>query len=130
MRWVAFGVQPVGVFAFGANATGIIAIGQLATGVIAVGQLARGGIVVGQLAIGLVAVGQLAIGVGWAGGMIGAAFRAGFGLVWAARWWAVLLAALWWGVAGYWVVDAITREGGIVRDTPPPLCVDDPTRSC
>ena len=84
MRWVDFGVEPVGVIAIGANATGVIAIGQLATGVIAVGQLARGGIVLGQLALGLVTVGQLSVGVAWAAGQIGIGGTAGPLLVYGA----------------------------------------------
>jgi hypothetical protein len=132
MRWVAFGVQPVGVFAVGANATGIIAIGQLATGVIAVGQLARGVFVVGQLAVGVVAVGQLAFGVLSAGGMLGVARRRRFGLVWPVRpaWLVVVLAVSWWLVAGMWLWDAVSREGGIIRDAPAPLCADEPGRAC
>ena len=84
MRWVAVGVEPVGVVAIGANATGIIAIGQLATGVIAVGQLSRGVFVLGQLALGIVSVGQLSIGVVWAAGQVGLAATAGPGLIYGA----------------------------------------------
>lgn len=131
MRWFAVGVEPVGVVAIGANATGVLAIGQLATGVVAVGQLARGGIVVGQLAVGIVAVGQLALGVARAAGMVGVAWRAIGGLAWKApRWVVAALAALWWFAAGAPVWDALSREGGIVRDPPPTACADDPLRSC
>ena len=131
MRWFAVGVEPVGVVAIGANATGVIAVGQLATGFVAVGQLARGGVVIGQLAVGVVSIGQLAIGVLWAAGMIGVALHKGFGLIWRAPIAALpVLALLWWFVAGLWTVDAFTREGGIVRDLPPPACTDDPTRAC
>jgi hypothetical protein len=131
MRWFSVGVEPVGVVAIGANATGVIAIGQLATGVVAVGQLARGGIVLGQLAVGIVAVGQLAIGVAKAAGMLGVAWRAIGGLAWKAPPVVVaVLAVVWWLAAGMWVWDALSREGGIVRDPPPAACADDPFRSC
>jgi hypothetical protein len=132
MRWVAFGVEPVGVVAVGSNATGVIAIGQLATGVIAVGQLARGVVVVGQLAIGVVAIGQLALGVAWVAGMLGAGARTGFGLaVWKVRTpFVVVLAVVWWLTAGQWLAQSVTDEGGIFRDAPPPSCAEDPTRAC
>jgi hypothetical protein len=136
VRWIDVGVEPVGVVAIGANATGVIAIGQLATGVVAVGQLARGVIVVGQLAVGVAAIGQLVLGVGWAAGMVGAGARTGFGLlVWRARpiVAVAVLAGIWWLAAGRSVVDALTREGGIVVDAPapaPPRCEDEPSRVC
>jgi hypothetical protein len=131
VRWFAVGVEPVGVVAIGANATGVIAIGQLATGVVAVGQLARGVVVLGQLAVGVVAIGQLALGVERAAGMVGVARRAIGGLAWKAPLGVVVvLAALWWFVAGAWVWDALSREGGILRDPPPARCVDDPFRQC
>ncbi|HVM52855.1 MAG TPA: hypothetical protein VM262_06625 [Acidimicrobiales bacterium] len=131
MRWVAVGVEPVAVLAIGSNATGVIAIGQLATGVVAVGQLARGGLVFGQLALGLATIGQLSIGVVWAAGMIGAAARPAFGVIARARPVVIaLIAVLWWFAAGHWVVDALTREDGIVFEAPPPRCVDEPGRAC
>lgn len=120
------------MIAVGANATGIIAIGQLATGVIAVGQLARGVFVLGQLAVGVFTVGQLAIGVVSAGGQIGVALRRRFGVVWAVRpqWLVIVLAVVWWLAAGMWLWDAATREGGIFRDAPVPVCADQPGRAC
>ena len=131
MKLVAFGVEPVGFLAIGANATGVIAIGQLATGVDAVGQLARGVVVVGQLAIGWAALGQLAVGVSWAAGMLGIAGHTGHGLVAGGRlhkgvtpWRVALvlaLVALWWWTTGMWLLDAVTREGGIFVDAPKPL---------
>jgi len=33
----------------------------------------------------------------------------------------VALAALWWLAAGQWVMDALTRTGGILVDAPRPL---------
>jgi hypothetical protein len=133
MRWVAFGVEPVGVIAVGANATGVIAIGQLATGVVAVGQLARGGIVAGQLAVGIVSIGQLALGVWWAAGMLGVALRSPGAAVWRIRPAIIglpLLLLVWWFSTGYWLADAYTREGGVFVDPPPPACTDDPMRAC
>jgi hypothetical protein len=141
VRLLAFGVEPVGVVAIGANATGVIAIGQLATGVVAVGQLARGVVVVGQLAVGLVAFGQLTVGVLWTGGQL--AFGAGRrgpamlpavprALSWR-LWFGAVLLAIWWFAAGVSLSDAVTREGGIFRDAPPPpptSCADDPFRDC
>jgi len=133
MRWVAVGVEPVGVIAVGANATGVIAIGQLATGVVAVGQLARGGIVLGQLACGFWSIGQLSLGVVWTAGMLGVALRSPGALVWKIR---PVLAGLpllllvWWLSTGSWLADAYTREGGVFVDPPPPACADDPMRSC
>ena len=131
MKIVAVGVEPVGFLAIGANATGVIAIGQLATGVVAVGQLARGIVVVGQLAVGWVALGQLAIGVSWAAGMLGLAghtahgFLAGGllrrGVTPGRAALLLVLVALWWFVAGTWLLDAIVREGGIFVDAPRPL---------
>jgi hypothetical protein len=131
MKVVAFGVEPVGFLAIGANATGVIAVGQLATGIVAVGQLARGVVAVGQLAIGWAALGQLAIGVSWAAGMLGIAGHSGRGMLavgplrrGVTPWRIVLLLvliALWWFVVGTWLLDAITREGGIFVDAPRPL---------
>lgn len=146
MRVLAVGTEPVGVIAIGANATGIVAIGQLATGVVAIGQLARGVVVVGQLALGVVSIGQLALGVGWAAGMVGAGATSGPGLIfglfgrlyllrlfgrqtgapWERRTSAaagrvvgvVVLATLWWLAAGQWLLDALTRTGGILVDAP------------
>ena len=128
MKLFAVGVEPVGVVAIGANATGVIAIGQLATGVIAVGQLARGVIVVGQLAIGWAALGQLAIGVSWAVGMVGIAGHTGHGFVvggglrkgitYGRVLFLLALVALWWYTTGTWLLDALTREGGVFVDAP------------
>jgi hypothetical protein len=148
VRVVDVGVQPVGVIAIGANATGIVAVGQLATGVVAIGQLARGAIVVGQLSLGLVAVGQLSLGVAWsaglgAGGTSGPGLVFGaFGRLYLQRLrgrrsgpaleqrgWTrgravaafvtvAALTALWWFAAGVWLVDALTRTGGILVDPP------------
>jgi hypothetical protein len=152
MRFVAVGVEPVGVIAIGANATGVVAVGQLATGVVAVGQLSRGFVVLGQLAVGFVAIGQLGIGLVWAMGMVGVAPLAGPGLVYGlfgrlyvnrlmgratgpvferpqptplrmavAAAGLASVAVLWWFAAGYWVLDALSREGGILVDGPRPL---------
>jgi hypothetical protein len=147
VRVLAVGAEPVGIIAIGANATGIIAIGQLATGVVAIGQLARGAIVLGQLALGLVAVGQLAVGVGWASGMVGLGGTSGPGLVLGlfgrlrlrrhrpqgrqllapavtparlavAAALVLGVAVLWWYTAGRGLLDALTREGGILLDRP------------
>jgi hypothetical protein len=95
MRVFDAGVSPVGVVAIGANATGIVAVGQLATGVVAIGQLARGVVTIGQLSLGGVAVGQLSLGVLWSSGMLGIG-----------------------GAAGQWLLDALTRTGGILIDKP------------
>lgn len=128
MKAFAVGVEPVGFVAIGANATGVIAIGQLATGIVAVGQLARGVLVVGQLAVGWAALGQLAVGVSWAVGMIGVAGHTGHGMViggglrrgvtYGRVLFLVALAVLWWFAAGTWLLDALTREGGVFVDAP------------
>lgn len=154
MKLLAVGAEAVGVVAFGQVATGIVAIGQLATGVVAIGQLARGGLVVGQLGLGLVSFGQLSVGVLWSGGMMGVGATAGPGLIGGlfgrlsllrllrrragagfspargrtrlivATVLALALAALWWLAAGQWLLDDLTRTGGILVEAPPPLpCV-------
>ena len=131
MKLVAFGVEPVGFVAIGANATGVIAVGQLATGIVAIGQLARGVVVVGQLAIGWAALGQLAVGVSWAAGMLGIAGHTGHGMLavgplrrGVTPWRIVVVLALvvlWWCTTGTWLLDALTREGGVFVAPPPPL---------
>lgn len=96
-------------FAVGVEPVGVVAIGANATGVLAIGQLATGVVA----------------------GMVGVAWRAIGGLAWKApRWVAAALAALWWFAAGAPVWDALSREGGIVRDPPRAACADDPLRSC
>ncbi len=80
-QFFSAGQHAYGVIAVGQVATGVIAIGQMATGVIAIGQVARGGIAIGMGAIGLVSIGMAALGVFYAGGMVGAAARPGFGFI-------------------------------------------------
>ena len=137
---IAIGANATGIIAIGQLATGVVAIGQLARGAIVVGQLGLGLVAIGQLAVGAGwSAGMVGIG-GTAGpGLIAGAFgrlsllrlfgrhtgRAleGTGLFSRARLVVglivtVALAALWWLAAGQWVMDALTRTGGILFDPP------------
>jgi hypothetical protein len=117
----------------------VVAVGQLARGVVVVGQLAIGAVAVGQLSVGLLwAAGQVGLaptaGPGLVYGFFGRlharrllgretgpvmdrpastplrmAVAAG-GLV--------VVVVLWWFAAGDSIVDALTREGGILVDGP------------
>jgi hypothetical protein len=136
---IAIGANATGIVAVGQLATGVIAIGQLARGVVVVGQLGLGFVTFGQLVFGVVwAGGQLGIG-GTAGpGLVYGPFghvnalallgkwsgpawqheplsqaRFGFGLLLV-----FVILALWWLGAGQWLLDAITRTGGIFNDPP------------
>ena len=136
---VAIGANATGVIAVGQLATGVVAIGQLARGVIVVGQLSLGVLAVGQLSLG---VGWSAGMVG-AGGTVRPWLVFGaFGRLFVRRLlgrqpgpiveggpksrsaWPIavvtvaLLAALWWLAAGQWLLDAITRTGGIFVNPP------------
>jgi hypothetical protein len=136
---IAIGANATGIVAIGQLATGVIAVGQLARGVVVIGQLGLGFITFGQLVFGVVwAGGQLGIG-GTAGpglvygpfghvnalALIGrrtgpayehepigqTRFSVGLVIVFA-------LLTLWWFGAGEWLLDAITRTGGIFHDPP------------
>jgi hypothetical protein len=139
---VAVGLAPTGVIAIGEFATGVLAVGQLARGVIVIGQLAVGLVVFGQLAVGAGwAGGQLAIGAFEGPRMVGlgALGKLGLGDLISLRWtratryrlvghrrWVgplVVLAALAlaWFVAFAPLLHDLTRVGGILRESPPPL---------
>jgi hypothetical protein len=136
---IAIGANATGIVAIGQLATGVIAVGQLARGVVVVGQLGLGFVTFGQLVFGVVwAGGQLGVG-GTAGpGLVfgpfghvnvlalfgkrpGPAYRhepisqtrfvLGLVIVFS-------LLAAWWFGAGQWLLDAITRQGGIFNDVP------------
>lgn len=148
---VAIGANATGVVAIGQLATGVVAIGQLARGVVVVGQLAVGVVAFGQLALGVLwAGGMLGVaatsGPGLVaglfgrfrlrphmGGRTGPAFEPG-GVARArpglARLLLLLLIALWWLAVGQWVVDAITRPGGIFEEAPPPPAPPKPPLPC
>ena len=142
---VAIGQAATGIVAIGQLATGVIAIGQLARGGVVIGQLGIGLVSVGQLSVGVI----WSAGMLGAGGTSGPGVIAGlFGRLHLLRLFrrqegpalatqglsrrrvavaavlVVALAALWWLAAGQWLVDALTRTGGILIDAPPPLpCV-------
>jgi hypothetical protein len=136
---IAIGANATGIIAVGQLATGVVAIGQLARGVFVVGQLGLGIVSFGQLVFGVAwASGQLGVGgtsgvgltygpfgkvnaLALAGRRIGPAYEhqpftrarmiVGALLV-------VALLALWWFAVGEWLLDAITRTGGIFNDAP------------
>ena len=137
---IAVGANATGILAVGQLATGVVAIGQLARGGLVIGQLAVGLVAIGQLSVGVGwSAGMLGLG-GTAGpGLIFGAF----GRLWLRRLFGrhdgpalesvrllsrarivagvvtvAVLVALWWLVAGHWVVDALTRSGGILFDPP------------
>jgi hypothetical protein len=139
---IAIGANATGVVAVGQLATGVVAIGQLSRGFVVLGQLAVGFVAVGQLGIALVwATGMVGVaplaGPGLVYGLFGrlhvtrllgratgpalerpqpSALRmavAAAGLT--------AIAVLWWFVAGYWVLDALSRDGGILVDNQRPL---------
>lgn len=137
---IAIGANATGVLAFGQLATGVIAIGQLARGVVTVGQLSLGFVSVGQLSVGVLwAMGQIGIGSfsgpGLIFGPLGRLYPLRLfgrqpgsplqgppdlrGLGGALRLLSiVLVAGLWFGAAGIWIVDGLRDDGRTVVDTP------------
>jgi hypothetical protein len=136
---IAIGANATGIIAVGQLATGVVAIGQLARGVFVIGQLGLGIVSFGQLVFGVAwASGQLGIGgtagiglvygpfgnvnaLALAGRRIGpiyhhAPFTRARMIVGALI--VVALLALWWFAVGEWLLDAITRTGGIFNDPP------------
>ncbi len=140
---IAIGANATGILAIGELATGVVAIGQLARGGVAIGQLALGVVSIGQLAVGVLwATGQLGIaatsGAGIVFGPLGRFYalpllgpradprfvrhpRAGAPWLAVAAVVVLVVAALWWFAAGLWLVDDLTRPGGILVDAPRPL---------
>ncbi len=140
---IAIGANATGIVAIGELATGVIAVGQLARGGLAIGQLALGLVSVGQLAVGVAwATGQLAIAATSGAGIVFGPLGRFYALPLLGRradprfvphprggpaWFVVaavvvlVLAALWWFAAGLWLVDDLTRPGGILVDAPRPL---------
>lgn len=145
---VAIGGNATGIVAIGQLATGVVAIGQLARGAVVVGQLSIGLVAVGQLSVGVLwSGGTVGVAATSGPGLIFGLFgrlrllrllrpgagpptpalvsgglgraRVALGVVLV-----VVLAGLWWLTAGQWVVDALTRTGGVFVNAPPPLpCV-------
>ena len=139
---IAIGANATGVIAIGQLATGVVAVGQLARGGLVLGQLAIGIVTVGQLSIAVAwACGQLGIAATAGPGIVYGAFgrlyanrllgketgpimdpppfllspvrrAVGVGLLGA-------LLAAWWLGAGVWLLDALTRSGGVVVDPAP-----------
>ncbi len=139
---IAIGANATGIVAVGQLATGVLAIGQLARGGIVIGQLGLGLVAIGQLAIGVLWAGGMAgiaatSGPGLVVGPWGRLFllrllrrqegpafvpaRPTRTRVIVAAVVAVLVVALWWLAAGRWLVDDLTRTGGILVEAPPPL---------
>ncbi len=131
---VAIGANASGIVAIGQLATGVVAVGQLARGGVVIGQLGVGLVCAGQLGLGVIwSAGMLGVGgtsgPGFIAGLFGRLYllrlfgrQEGPALPWrelgrrrvaVAAVLLVALAALWWLAAGQWLVDALTRTGGI-----------------
>jgi hypothetical protein len=139
---IAIGQHATGVIAIGQVATGVIAIGQLARGVLVVGQLGIGIATIGQLSLGVAfnagMVGAGGTSPGWlvlrmfpwrpsrrpaaasttvipGVGEVGRAADAlGYRTLLRVLG-VVMLAAIWWGVAGDVLVAELLGEGGVLN---------------
>ena len=139
---IAIGGNATGILAIGQLATGVVAIGQLARGAVVVGQLGLGLVSIGQLSVGVLwSAGMIGVGATSGPGIVGGLFgrlsllrvvgraegppfvpaRPSRLRLAVAAVLVVALAALWWFAAGRWLVDALTRTGGVLVDAPPPL---------